>query len=518
MPPFMTMNSPELRRESGVLLPLFSLPSPYGVGSLGRAARDFLDQLHAAGQSWWQLLPLGPTGYGDSPYQSLSSQAGNPYFIDLDLLAEEGLLTAAEIGGNWGDDPAAVDYGLLFQRREEVLSYAWRRLQEPAFAALAQEFAAFTMNNREWLEDFALYAALKREFAYEPWYEWPEPLRCRHGWALEQARIAYADSIDRQRFYQFLFFRQWRALREYAGKRGIKLMGDLPLYCAWDSADVWANPEQFRLDRAGLPLAVAGCPPDDFAPEGQLWGNPLYNWEDMRCDGFAWWRRRLRCAARLFDGLRLDHFRGLEAYWSIPWQADGSHKACDGSWMKGPGEAFLSAMGEACPDTLIIAEDLGFLTPQVHRLREKAALPGMKVLEFAFGADDSAYLPHNYDKNCVCYCGTHDNPPLLGWIEEAGEEELTLARDYLALPAGCTDNELAQAVLRAGFSSVASLFILQLQDLLELGNDTRINRPGSDQGNWRWRLRPGQFGEKEVRELARLTRLYGRWPKRDERP
>ena len=510
MPPLMTMTKSDLRRESGVLLPLFSLPSPYGIGTMGRAARAFLDRLHESGQSWWQLLPLGPTGYGDSPYQSLSSQAGNPYLIDLDLLKEEGLLTPDEIGGDWGSDPAAVDYGLLFQRREQVLAFAWQRLKEPKFATLSQEFAAFCLNSREWLEDFALYAALKRVFEHKPWYEWPDPLRCRHGWAIEQARLTYADSIDRQRFYQFLFFRQWRALRAYAGKLGVKLMGDLPLYCAWDSADVWAAPEQFQLDKAGQPLAVAGCPPDDFTPEGQLWGNPLYNWEDMRCDGFAWWKRRLGCAARLFDGLRLDHFRGLEAYWSIPREADGSMSAADGSWQPGPGEAFMRAMREACPDTLIIAEDLGFLTPQVHRLREKAGLPGMKVLEFAFGEEDSAYLPHNHEKNCVCYAGTHDNPPLLGWIAGADEEELKLARDYLALPAGCSDRELAGAVLRAGFSSVASLFVLQLQDLLGLGAEARINRPGSDQGNWCWRLVPGQFGEKEVRELAHLTRLYGR--------
>ncbi|MBO7667525.1 MAG: 4-alpha-glucanotransferase [Firmicutes bacterium] len=501
-----------MSRQSGVLLPLFSLPSPCGVGTLGRAACDFLDRLHEAGQSWWQLLPLGPTGYGDSPYQSLSSQAGNPYFIDLELLAEEGLLSAGEIGGDWGGDPEAVDYGVLFRRREEVLALAWERLKESAFATLSQEFAAFVMANREWLEDYALYAALKREFDHKPWYEWPEPLRCRHGWAMEQARAAYGDSIDRQRFYQFLFFRQWRALRQYAAGLDIKLMGDLPLYCAWDSADVWAAPDQFQLDAAGKPLAVAGCPPDDFTPDGQLWGNPLYNWDDMRADGFAWWRRRLRCAARLFDGLRLDHFRGLEAYWSIPWQEDGSHCAADGSWQKGPGEAFLRAMGEACPDTLIIAEDLGFLTPQVQRLREAARLPGMKVLEFAFGDGDSAYLPHNHEKNCVCYAGTHDNPPLLGWIAEAEEKELALARDYLDLPEDCSDLQLARAVLRAGFSSVASLFILQLQDLLELDDLSRINRPGSDQGNWRWRLQPGQFGAEEVKRLARLTRLYGRWP------
>ena len=507
------MSKSELRRGCGVLLPLFSLPSPYGVGSMGRAACEFLDQLAAAGQSWWQLLPIGPTGFGDSPYQSLSSQAGNPYFIDLDLLIEEGLLQKAEVEAvDWGRDPAAVDYGVLFREREALLGRAWSRLTQPAFHGLADEFAGFVRDNQDWLEDHALYAALKQEFDHQPWYQWPEPLRCRRSWALEQARLTFADNIDRQRFFQFLFFRQWERLREYGRKLGVGLLGDLPLYCAWDSADVWAAPGQFQLDAAGRPLAVAGCPPDDFAPEGQLWGNPLYAWEDMRSDGFSWWRRRLRRWARLFDGLRLDHFRGLEAYWSIPWREDGSHAACDGSWQAGPGEAFLRALAEECPDTLIVCEDLGFLTPQVHRLRRQAGLPGMKVLQFAFAEDDSPYLPHNYERDCVCYAGTHDNPPLLGWIANADPEEVELARDYLGLKVDCDDEELAFSLLRAGCASVADLFILQLQDLLGLGGEARINRPGSDQGNWRWRLLPGQFSPRQAARLARLTRLYGRLP------
>ena len=504
------MNDTEPRRGCGVLLPLFSLPSPYGVGTLGQAALSFLDRLAEARQSWWQLLPLGPTGYGDSPYQSLSSQAGNPYFIDLDLLADDGLLSADELAALPAAAPEAVDYGQLFQYREDLLAQAYRRAA--AQAGLWARFRAFAEDNRDWLEDYALYAALKREFGCRPWYQWPEPLRSRRGWALEQARQTYADSIDRQRFYQFLFFRQWQALRQAARQRGVRLLGDLPLYCAWDSADVWAAPEQFQLDAGGRPLAVAGCPPDDFTPDGQLWGNPLYDWERMRGDGFAWWRRRLRCAAGLFDGLRLDHFRGLEAYWSIPNPADGQPSAAEGSWQRGPGAAFLQALARECPDTLIIAEDLGFLTPQVHRLRQQAGLPGMKVLEFAFGEEDSPYLPHNYERNCVCYAGTHDNPPLLGWLAEAGPAEKARAREYLGAGPAASDRELARGLLRAGLGSVARLFVLQLQDLLELGGEARINRPGSDSGNWRWRLRPGQFGAKEAAELARLTQIYGRAP------
>ena len=506
------MNQNLLHRSSGVLLPLFSLPSPHGVGSLGRAARDFLDQLHRAGQSWWQLLPLGPTGYGDSPYQSLSSQAGNPYFIDLDLLAEEGLLDQGELAAaDLGSDPAAVDYGALFAGRESLLELAWQRARQDA--ALMTEFRRFCERSRDWLEDYALYAALKREFAFRPWYQWPESLRCRHGWAMEQARDSYADSIQRQEFYQFLFFRQWQELRDYAASLHIRLLGDLPLYCAADSADVWAAPEQFQLEPSGRPTALAGCPPDDFAPQGQLWGNPLYAWEEMHADGFAWWRRRLGCAARLFDGLRLDHFRGLEAYWSIPNPPEGEPDAAAGSWQPGPGAAFLQMLQQTCPRTLIIAEDLGFLTPRVHKLRQQAGLPGMKVLQFAFGEEDSAYLPHNYDRDCVCYAGTHDNPPLQGWIAAAGEGETALAREYLGLAPDSSDAALARALLRAGMASTASLFILQPQDLLGLGEEARVNRPGSDQGNWRWRLLPDQFGEKEERELARLTRLYGRWPR-----
>ena len=508
------MNEPELGRSSGVLLPLFSLPSPYGIGTMGRAACDFLDLLHEAGQSWWQLLPLGPTGYGDSPYQSLSSFAGNPYFIDLDLLAEEGLLKPAEITAvDWGEDESAVDYGVMFREREKLLAKAYQRARLPENADLEAAFRLFVNDNADWLEDHALYAALKQSFDYKPWYEWPESLRCRHGWAMEQARESFADAIDRQRFYQFLFFRQWDALREHAHKLGVKLMGDLPLYCAWDAADVWAAPDQFQLDSAGMPLAVAGCPPDDFTPDGQLWGNPLYAWEEMRADGFAWWKRRLKRAARLFDGLRLDHFRGLEAYWSIPLPTDGRPDAKEGSWQPGPGAAFLQAMAQACPRTLIVAEDLGFLTPQVHRLRKQAGLPGMKVLEFAFGEEDSPYLPHNYEQNCICYAGTHDNPPLLGWCESASDDELSLAREYLGLEADCSDTELTNALIRAGMGSVAGLFIAQLQDLLGLGADARINRPGSDQGNWRWRLTPGQFGEEQAEALYRLTRLYGRLPR-----
>lgn len=509
------MNGLGPSRQSGVLLPLFSLPSPYGVGAMGRAAYRFLDQLHAAGQSWWQLLPLGPTGYGDSPYQSLSALSGNPYFIDLDLLAEEGLLQPGDLAGlSFGDDPSAVDNGALFHGREAVLELAWRSLSQPAFAALDEEYRCFARDNQDWLEDFALFAALKREFGHKPWYEWAEPLRCRRGWALRQARVTFGDSIDRQRFYQFLFFRQWEKLREYSHRLGIGLLGDLPLYCAEDSADVWAAPDQFQLDSAGRARCLAGCPPDAFAPQGQLWGNPLYDWKAMEADGFAWWKRRLRRAASLFDGLRLDHFRGLEAYWSIPRPPKGPAQAAAGSWQPGPGPAFLQAMKEACPDTLIIAEDLGFLTPQVHLLREEAGLPGMKVLQFAFGEEDSAYLPHNHEPHCVCYAGTHDNPPLLGWIEQAAPEETAAAREYLGLDEKSSGPELARALLRAGMGSVAGLFILQLQDLLGLGEEARVNRPGTDQGNWRWRLRPGQFGEEQAQELSRLTRLYGRWPRR----
>ena len=492
-----------MQRSCGILLSVSSLPSPYGIGTLGKAAYQFIDFLAAAGQTWWQVLPVGPTSYGDSPYQSFSTYAGNPYFVDLDLLVEDGLLKQSEIDDvPWGDDPARADYLALYENRFPLLKKAWRRGRDRDREAVS----AFVEENRDWLPDYALFMALKRHFGQKPWTDWPdEGARLRDPAALDRYREVLSDDSAVFTYIQFLFFRQWEALRSYAHEQGIRLIGDIPIYVALDSADVWANPRYFDLDEDHRPRMVAGVPPDYFTADGQLWGNPLYDWDTLKRDGYRWWVRRIGGAAHLYDALRIDHFRGLESYWAV---LAGDTTAKNGHWIKGPGMDLVGTLKAAYPDLFFIAEDLGYLTPEVHRLLEDSGFPGMKVLEFAFDAREPGdYRPHTYPRHSVCYAGTHDNATLTQWRDEADPDDIDMARRYL----GLNDAEgFHWGVLRGGLGSVSDLFLAQMQDYLGLGASARMNTPGTLGGNWQWRLRPGELTADLAEKLADLAKLYGR--------
>ena len=480
-----------------------SLPSPWGIGTLGKAAYEFADFLAAAGQKYWQMLPLGPTSYGDSPYSSFSTFAGNPYYVDLDRLCDEGLLERSELEElYWGSDPANVDYGAIYHSRWIALEKAYRR----GWPRLEKEILAFEEKNRDWLADYALFMALKRHYGMVSWIDWPdEDVRLRRSEALIRCRAQLQDDIQLFLFVQYEFFRQWEDLRAYVHSRGISIIGDVPIYVALDSADVWAAPGNFQLDERNVPTAVAGVPPDYFSADGQLWGNPLYDWEKMRESGYNWWIRRMGGATRLYDVIRIDHFRGFESYWSVPY---GETTARNGHWEKGPGMDLVGLLRDWFRDTPIIAEDLGFPTDEVRQLLYDSGFPGMKVLEFAFDSrDPSDYLPHNYPRNCVCYVGTHDNETLQQWFESAAAEDIAFATEYLGL------NEaegLNWGVLRGGMSSVADLFIAQMQDYLLLGAESRMNTPGKADGNWRWRMLPGAASPELAQKLRRCAFRYVR--------
>ncbi len=492
-------------RQSGILMPVSSLPSPYGIGTLGAEAWRFADFLAAGGQSCWQLLPVGPTGFGDSPYQSFSSFAGNPYFIDLDLLAGEGLLEPPEFQElPWGDDPAKVDYGLLYTTRFPVLRKACTRL-------LTQErpdFAAFCREQADWLEDYALFMALKEAHGGVSWFEWPQELRLRLPGAMERARAELAEETAFWQAVQYLFFRQWRDLKRHANGLGISIIGDLPIYVAGDSADVWANPEQFQLDEDGLPTEVAGCPPDGFSADGQLWGNPLFDWERMKEEGYAWWLRRISFQFQLYDTLRIDHFRGFDSYYAIPY---GATTARNGRWRPGPGIDFFRTVNKTLGKKNIIAEDLGFLTPSVCKLLKDSGYPGMKVLEFAFDSrdPDSGFLPHRYPAHCVAYAGTHDNGTGQGWIASAPKKDTAFAKAYLRLN---KREGYHWGMIRSVWASPADLAVIQFQDLLGLGSEARMNIPSTLGTNWRWRTLPGTYNETLSRRLRRETQIYQRLP------
>lgn len=483
-----------------------SLPSPCGIGTLGAEACKFADFLADGGQSCWQLLPVGPTSYGDSPYQSFSSFAGNPYFIDLDRLAEDGLLEPGEYRDlDWGVDPSQVDYALMYRTRFPVLRKACKRLLDQE----RPDFTAFCSEQKDWLEDYALFMALKDKYDGDSWFQWPEGLRLRKADALERVRKELAGELNFWKGVQYLFFRQWRAFKQYVNGKGISLIGDLPIYVSGDSADVWANPEQFQLDKDGLPTEVAGCPPDAFAADGQLWGNPLFDWEQMEEDGYAWWLRRIAFQFQLYDTLRIDHFRGFESYYAIPY---GDKTARNGRWRPGPGIAFFKAVNKTLGKRDIIAEDLGFLTPQVHKLLKDSGYPGMKVLEFAFDSRDvdSGYLPHHCPTHCVIYAGTHDNDTIQGWMAAAPRKTVSFAKAYLRL----TKREgYHWGVMRSAWASSAELAVMQFQDLLGLGSEARMNTPSTLGNNWKWRALPGSFDEKLSKRLYREMRVYQRLPK-----
>ena len=496
-----------MERKSGILLPISALPGPYGIGTLGKAAYDFADFLHAAGQGYWQLLPLGPTSYGDSPYSSFSTFAGNPYLIDLALLAEDGLLTEAELAApDWGGDPRRVEYGKIYESRFLLLQKAcdrgWKRDQ----AAVEQ----FERENARWLANYAEFMALKRHFGMRAWTEWEDENVRRHGapgfeTAMKPYRKLLAGDIRLFIYIQYLFYRQWNALRTYIHSLQIRVIGDLPIYVAMDSADVWAEPEYFQMGEDCVPKEVSGVPPDYFSADGQLWGNPLYDYKRMEQDGFGWWIRRMEGASRLYDVIRIDHFRGFESYWSVPYTAK---TAREGRWQKGPGMALVGVLRSWFPELPIIAEDLGFLTPAVRQLLDDSGFPGMKVLEFAFDSrEPSNYLPHTYPRSCVCYVGTHDNETVMQWRESAEPEDIAYATKYL----GLSESEgFHWGVIRGGMSSVADLFVAQMQDYLALGSEGRMNTPGTTGGNWQWRLLPGEASEELAAKIREYVRIYGR--------
>ena len=484
-------------------MPISSLPSPHGIGTLGAEARKFVDFLAAAGQSWWQILPVSPTSYGDSPYQSFSAYAGNPYFIDLDLLCEDGLLTPEEVNAvNWGADPSRVDYSAIYNGRFPLLHLAMERGWERD----ADKVKPFSVQNDTWLPDYALFMALKRHFGMKSWTEWPdEDIRLRRPEAVQRYQKELADDIRLFTYIQYLFFRQWETLRAYAHEKGIGIIGDLPIYVAMDSADVWADPRAFQLDERNVPAEVAGVPPDYFTADGQLWGNPLYDWDAMKADGYSWWIRRIAGASRLYDILRIDHFRGLESYWAVPY---GETTAKIGRWVKGPGMDLIGVLTEKFPNLQFIAEDLGYLTPEVRQLLADSGLPGMKILQFAFDSRETAnYLPHTYPRNCVCYAGTHDNSTLMGWKNDAAPSDIAAAQEYLGLN---EEEGFHWGILRGGQSSVADLFVAQMQDYLGLDAEARMNTPGILGGNWQWRMLPDQITEGLTKRIARMTSLYGR--------
>ena len=493
-----------LERSAGILLPLSSLPSPHGIGTMGKAAYDFADFLAAAGQKYWQLLPLGPTSYGDSPYQSFSSFAGDPYFIDLELLVEDGLLVREEVDTrDWGSDARRIDYGRLYENRFPLLAKAKAR----GYDRDREAVAAFEQENAGWLPNYTLFMALKRHFGMKPWTAWDdEDIRCRtSSEVIERYRAELRKDVDLFTYIQFLFFRQWATLKAYIHSLGIRIIGDLPIYVAMDSADVWAEPEMFRLDAHGVPTEVAGVPPDYFSEDGQLWGNPLYDYEAMEKDGFGWWIRRIGGAQKLCDVLRIDHFRGFASYWAVPY---GETTAKNGHWVKGPGMALVGVLTNWFRDLDFIAEDLGAPSPDVTRLLEDSGLPGMKVLEFAFDPETlSDYLPHSCGENSICYTGTHDNAPLVLWREEATEAELAFAKTYLGLN---EEEGFCSGLLRGGMGCGSRLFIAQMQDWLEAGVGSRMNTPGTSSGNWQWRMLPGEASKTLAERIREMTRIYGR--------
>ena len=491
-------------RASGILLPISSLPSNYGIGCFSKEAYAFVDQLIRAGQKYWQILPLGPTGYGDSPYQSFSTFAGNPYFIDLEVFIREGLLTEEECEScDWGTNESYVDYEKIYASRFQLLRKAYERYD----LRQDEDYGTFVRENGYWLEDYCLFMAIKNDQGGKGWEEWPEELRNRHPGALERAREELADEIQFYRFQQHWFYKQWCWLKTYANNNGVKIIGDVPIYVSADSADAWANPLLFQFDEDNRPIAVAGCPPDAFSATGQLWGNPLYSWEYHRKTEYSWWVQRITHSLKQYDVVRIDHFRGFDEYYSIPYKDETAEF---GRWEKGPGLELFKVLGEKVEHLEVIAEDLGLLTESVHQLLEDTGFPGMKVLQFAFDeSEDSAYLPHKYSKNCVVYTGTHDNETTRGWYEGISGHTMEFARAYT----NCEDRPVEDcvwAMIRAAMSSVADLAVIPIQDYLCLGNEARMNAPSTLGYNWKWRLKKDQITPDLIDRIYAMTKLYGR--------
>ena len=488
-------------RSSGVLLHPTSLPGPHGIGDLGPRAYAWVDFLAEAGCGLWQVLPLGPTGFDNSPYQSFSAFAGNPYLISPELLQADGLLRSEDLAhGGFATD--YVDFHSLIPWKIRVLDAAFRRFRETGSSRLREDFSEFRRQKGSWLDDFCLFMALK-ETQGKKWDDWPEPLRRRHPEAIVSAKHALTHEKERQALHQFLFFRQWAALRAHAGSRGIRIIGDVPIFVSCDSADVWAHPDLFKLDGDLIPTVVSGVPPDYFSETGQLWGNPLYRWEAHQASGFAWWVERLRACLQMVDLARLDHFRGFAAAWEV---RTGSATAEDGEWVDGPGAGLFARLREALGSLSLIAEDLGIITPDVEKLREEFELPGMKVLQFAFSGPDNLFLPHAYPRNCVVYTGTHDNDTTRGWYETAPEKEKDFCRRYLR----SDGKDIVWDLIRLAWASSAAFALAPMQDLLDLGTEARMNLPGKPSGSWLWRMPEAAVTPELSARLRELNYLYER--------
>lgn len=498
----------EFTRRSGVLLHVTSLPGPYGVGSFNKTAYEWVDFLARTRQTLWQVLPLGPTGYGDSPYQSFSTFAGNPYLISLEDLVAEGLLDQQSLDEAPALPADHVDYGALYTWKLPLLRHAASLFERRASEEMLSEFARFCAANQLWLDDYVLFMALKDAHNGQPWNQWAMPLRSRERSALDQATRDLAAAIHAHKFMQWLFFRQWLKLKAYANEKGILIVGDIPIFVAMDSADAWTAPEQFFLDDEFQPTIVAGVPPDYFSETGQLWGNPLYRWDVMRADGYAWWMRRIGGALRLYDLVRVDHFRGFAGYWAVP---AGDLTAEDGEWLPGPGPDFFDVVREKLGGNLpIIAEDLGEITPDVIELRNRFALPGMKVLQFSFSTDSTdKFLPHNFARNFVVYTGTHDNDTTWGWYQTTATDH---ERDHFRRYMRTDGHDAAWTLIDAALASVAMFAVVPMQDLLNLGGESRMNLPGRADGNWAWRFQPGDIPDFLEARLLESTQLYGRDP------
>ena len=493
-------------RSSGILFHPTSLPGKYGIGTLGKEAYAFIDFLKKSKQKLWQIFPLGPTGYGDSPYQSFSSFAGNPYLIDFDLLIEAHLLSEEDLKDIFfGDNEEYIDYGAIYNQKYPLLRKAYENFKSSDNNEMKGSLENFKRENSSWLNDYSLYISLKNHFNGLPWNEWAQDIKNREDGAMHHYRNELADDIEYHNFIQFLFFKQWGDVKRYANENGIKIIGDIPIFVAADSSDAWANPEIFLFDKERKPVKVAGVPPDYFSATGQLWGNPLYNWEKLRDTNYNWWVERVRANLSTCDIIRIDHFRGFEAYWAVPY---GDDTAINGQWEPGPGIDLFNAIKSQLGELPIIAEDLGLMTQGVIDLREATGFPGMKILGFAFDSgEENDYLPHTYTRNCVVYTGTHDNDTLVGWFQKAKEEDREFARNYLNSRA---DEEIHWDAIRGAWSSVACMAISPVQDFLGLGSEARINTPGVASGNWQWRLKQGVLTDELAEKIAKLTKIYSR--------
>lgn len=491
-----------MKRSSGILMHITSLPSPYGIGTFGKEAYEFVDFLVKAGQKYWQILPLGSTSFGDSPYQSFSAFAGNPYFIDLDLLNKECILEEKDYKVlDFGDDPENVDYEKIFKNKMKVLKVAFNNAKNKHL----EDIKEFKEDNTQWIEDYALYMAIKEKFQLKPWKLWDEDIKLRKESTIKTYKRELKEEIEYWVFLQYLFYKQYGELKAYANSKGVKIIGDIPIYVAEDSADTWANSNIFLLDENKTPTVVAGCPPDAFSETGQLWGNPIYDWKALEKQEYLWWIERIDASRKIYDVIRIDHFRGFESYWQIPY---GEETAINGTWVKGPGIKLFNAIKKALGHVEIIAEDLGFLTEEVINFRIESGYPGMKVLQFAFDSrEESDYLPHNYEKNCVVYTGTHDNYTVNGWFKNTNKADVDYAVRYLNLSEKEGYN---WGFIRGALSSVGSLAIAQMQDYLGLGDEGRMNIPSTLGDNWQWRIKKEALTEELAEKINKLTKLYGR--------